>query len=95
MTNKEAQIIIEKMIPKPQRGDGKSITHLMTTKALNLAIESLEQTEKITKFVDKLQFEDVSQDEFEGMLDHMTLGEIKSLMWKMYCFTMDIQYTVK
>lgn len=95
MTNKESKMIIERMIPKLSRGDGKLITHLMAAEALNLAIKAFEQIEEITKFVDKLQFEDVSQDEFEGMLDHMTFGEIKSLMWKMYCFAMDIQYTVK
>lgn len=60
-----------------------------------MLFKAFEQVEEITKFVDKLQFEDVSQDEFEGMLDHMTFGEIKSLMWEMYCFAMDIQYTVK
>lgn len=38
MTNEEARMIIERMIPKPSRGDGKLITHLMTAEALNLAI---------------------------------------------------------
>lgn len=49
MEIEEAKMILERMIPKPSRGDGKSTTHLMITEALNLAIKSLEQIEKITK----------------------------------------------
>lgn len=95
MTNEEAKMIIRKMIPKPQRGDGKSITHLMTTEALNLAIKAFEQTEKITKKVNEL---DISQQDFENMLRVLPDSEIpdtiKDTVWKMYCFTMDVQYTV-
>lgn len=95
MTNEEAKMIIERMIPKPSRGDGKLIAHLMTAEALNLAIKSLEQTEKIIKKANEL---DISQQDFENMLRVLPDSEIpdtiKDTVWKMYCFTVDVQYTV-
>jgi hypothetical protein len=43
MTREEAKRLLEKMMPQPQRGDGKSISHLMITEAFNIAIKALEQ----------------------------------------------------
>ena len=44
MTRKEVIGILEKMIPQPQRGDGKSTTHLLITEAITRAIKAIEQT---------------------------------------------------
>lgn len=43
MTREEAIKILKGLRPQPQRGDGKSTTHLIVTEALNLAIKALEQ----------------------------------------------------
>lgn len=60
-----------------------------------MAIKALEQTEEITKIVNELDFEDISSLDFSDMLYCMSGKEIKEMMWKMYCFGMDIQYTIK
>lgn len=43
MTREEAIEILKGLRPQPQRGDGKSTTHLIVTEALNMAIKALEQ----------------------------------------------------
>ncbi len=43
MTKKQAIAILQNLKPAPYRGDGKSITHVLVTIALNMAIEALEQ----------------------------------------------------
>ena len=65
------------------------------SEALDMAIKALEQTEEITKIVNELDFEDISSLDFSDMLYCMSGKEIKEMMWKMYCFGMDIQYTIK
>lgn len=96
MEKELAKMILERMIPKDSRGNGKIYTTLMIRDALNLAIESLEQTEKIIKKANEL---DISQQDFENMLRVLPDSEIpdtiKDTVWKMYCFTMYVQYTVK
>lgn len=60
-----------------------------------MAIKALKQTEEITKFVNELNLEDISSLDVDNMLYCMSSKEIKELIWKMYCFTMNVQYTVK
>ncbi len=45
MTREEAIKILKGLRPQPQRGDGKSTTHLIVTEALNMAIEALKTLE--------------------------------------------------
>lgn len=52
MTNKEAKMIIERMLPKPSRGNGKIITNLIITEALNLAIKALDEECTTTPHLD-------------------------------------------
>ena len=49
MTRDEAVEILEKLKPIPRRADGQSMTHLLMTEALDMAIKSLEQSEKYRK----------------------------------------------
>ena len=65
------------------------------SEALDMAIKALEQTEEITKFVNELNLKDISSLDVDNMLYCMSSKEIKELMWKMYCFAMNVQYTVK
>lgn len=43
MTREEAISVLHKIKPTPRRADGKSLTHIVETIALDLAIEALEQ----------------------------------------------------
>ena len=43
MTREEAISVLHKIKPTPRRADGKSMTHIVNTIALDLAIEALEQ----------------------------------------------------
>lgn len=62
--------------------------------AFDVAIKALEQTEEITKLVNELNLEDISSLAFDNMLYCMSIKEIKEIMWKMYCFAMNVKYTV-
>jgi len=52
MTNEEAIAILQNLKPVPYRGDGKSITHMLVTIALNMAIEAL-KTEPCEDAIDR------------------------------------------
>ena len=43
MTREKAISVLHKIKPTPRRADGKSMTHIVNTIALDLAIEALEQ----------------------------------------------------
>lgn len=43
MTNEEAKLILERYIPKPSRGNGKSTQTLIITEAILLAIKALDE----------------------------------------------------
>ena len=47
MTPEEAIGALKSIIPKPQRGDSKSTTHLLITEALCFAIDTIEKTKWI------------------------------------------------
>ena len=46
MTYEEAKNILQSLIPKPRRGDGKSLTHLLITEALLMGMDALDYKEK-------------------------------------------------
>lgn len=47
MTIEEAKKILNSLIPKPIRGDGKSTTHLQITEALLMGMDALDKTKWI------------------------------------------------
>lgn len=47
MTPEEATEVLKSIIPKPQRGDGKSTSHLLITEALCFGIAAIEKTKWI------------------------------------------------
>lgn len=64
------------------------------TKALQMAIKALEQTERIAKLVKELDLADISPEYFDDMFYLQSVKEVKEEMWRMYCFAKDVDYTI-
>lgn len=60
MTNEEAILILEKMMPQARRGDSMSMTHTKMTVALSMAIVSLQKEPKWIPISERLpKFNDI------------------------------------
>ena len=75
MTPEEAVEVLKSIIPKPQRGDSKSTTHLLITEALCFAIDTIEQSCEYVKWLNEMikKSEDAEDDFDYGMLEAFKL----------------------
>ena len=94
MTREEAIAVLQKIKPIPCRADNKSITHILQTIALEIAIKALEQTrwipvserlpeEAFGCLVTVLDTDLRTQDEFENILPYFVGYDGET--WNNFC----------